>query len=56
MYVNCPIGTKFQEIIWVLVVIVFTKHELSSIKITLGIRILSTFCMIYLVALIVSEI
>lgn len=39
-YVYYPIATKFVEIIYASTVIVFTKLELSCIKIILGIRFL----------------
>lgn len=38
-----PITTKYKEIIWGLVFIVFTKHKMSSINITLKIRFFSIY-------------
>lgn len=33
LHVNCPIAAKFSEIIWAMIIIMFTKLKLSWIKI-----------------------
>lgn len=40
-YINYPIVVKIIEITWLIIDIVFTKNELSYIKITLGIQLFS---------------
>lgn len=43
LFIYCPIATKISKILWALIVILLTKHELLFITLTHGIHLLSMY-------------